>query len=160
MDRNKYKCPFGCGTTIIRLPLDSDFKNRKEDQSRKYVVKQIENANFRFVQCPEENIQSIPSINNDGHIPFYKVDSFWDFDNIGVTKHVGNDKESHELPQIQLVSSGKSLEPVQYQICRYLTCGACDKGAVGFGGYVLNKDKGKRDHVEVKPNDLTYFVSL
>ncbi len=160
MQQNRYSCPFGCGTTIIRLPLDSDRKNENGDRTRKYVTENISNPDVRFVQCSEGKAQKDISMNLDNHIPFYKVDSFWDFDNIGVTKHIGSDEQNHKLPKIRLIRSNKSPDPVQYQICRYLTCGGCDKGAIGFGGYILDTNNDDRDSINVNPNDLTYFVCL
>lgn len=135
----KYKCPFNCKTNIIRFsgPLDED---------RKFTVNKS-SSKYKFVSCISNSTDS-----NDDQI-LYLVDSAWDFDNVGVSKESSGEEMGKSFVKMTTIA-GVSQE---FVICRYLTCGVCDKGAIGFAGYRKNDEPLKKG---INPNDLSYFVAL
>lgn len=69
---------------------------------------------------------------------FFQVADVWDFDNIGVSKAV---------PELHKSEAVGDLAKVE----RLLICSECDRGPLGFAGYVNAEDT---DH-----KNLTYYLS-
>ncbi|VEU20054.1 DEKNAAC100762 [Brettanomyces naardenensis] len=140
-----YKCPFDYKTTIIQLPVDADTE-KGEKRRFNWVKKDADET--RFVKCQPDTIVDAKGDAEEAH-EFYQVDSFWDFDNVGVSRHAKTEDGG-----IIHLANGQGTQT--FKICRYLTCGECDKGAIGFGGYPI----GDVDENHQNANDLSYFVSF
>lgn len=74
---------------------------------------------------------------------FYQINDMWDFDNMGVSR------ASEDLPQ-PLISVGDN-EPVNFGIERLLVCSECERGPLGFAGYIGD--------VEKDPKNLRFYLS-
>lgn len=69
---------------------------------------------------------------------FLQVNDVWDFDNVGVSRTAPDLEKSEAVGQLSKVE-------------RLLICGECDKGPIGFAGYVNAQDS------DVK--NLRYYLS-
>lgn len=103
-----------------------------------------------FDECNARIIRLVPKLASTkvliGNAPemankstnFYRIDDVWDFDNIGVSKAVP------DLEKSEVVGDLAKVE-------RLLICSECDKGPIGFAGY-LNAEE--TDHKK-----LAYYLS-
>lgn len=82
-------------------------------------------------------IGNAPEMASDSSF-FFQVQDVWDFDNIGVSKAVPELKKEEEVGNLAKVE-------------RLLICSECDKGPIGFAGYV---DSDETDH-----KNLHYYLS-
>ncbi|QPG76621.1 hypothetical protein FOA43_004013 [Brettanomyces nanus] len=159
MTSTRYYCPFDCETTIIKLPIETD---NDDGKSRRYnqASLSITPLPFKFIKCRREvnDIDSVDAASGIQATQFYRVDSFWDFDNVGVSKPVINITSDQVINLVRCDTN----ESENFLIYRYLTCGGCDKGAVGFGGVPLKKDVKSHAAITViaNANDLIYFVTV
>lgn len=153
-----YYCPFDETTKIIRVPRETDNLYLQLHDSNDKLINP--SKIFKFAKCKTSEPSVHRSIHqyNDFNC-FYKAKDIWEFDNIGVSKPPSNIKNA-EFIKVKSIENG---EVRNYAIVRYLVCGHCDKGAFGFGGYLLDSEQ-RENHVEigfdlstVNPNDLTYF---
>lgn len=82
-------------------------------------------------------LENAPSMAAQGK-SFLKVNDVWDFDNVGVSRTAPDLEKSEAVGQLSKVE-------------RLLICGECDKGPIGFAGYVNAQDS------DVK--NLRYYLS-
>lgn len=108
---------------IVRCPFDS-CNTRIIGLSPKLTSTMIRLANA-------------PAMAGDGK-SFLEINDVWDFDNVGVSRVAPELKESEAVGQLSKVE-------------RLLVCGECDKGPIGFAGYVNAEDS------DVK--NLRYYLS-
>lgn len=73
------------------------------------------------------------------NVQFFKVGDMWDFDNIGVSRPLDDNKDF-------------TIDDKVFDIERLLICSECDKGPIGFAGHFHN-DENK------SPQNLLYFLS-
>lgn len=82
-------------------------------------------------------LENAPSMAAEGK-SFLAINDVWEFDNVGVSRIASDLKESESVGQLSKVE-------------RLLVCGECDKGPIGFAGYVNAEDS------DVK--NLRYYLS-
>lgn len=96
-------------------------------------------CNTRLIDLTPNVAQSVVTIENSptmlhpSHL-FFQVGDVWDFDNIGVSRPT-------ELTNVSELA----------KVERLLICGECDKGPLGFAGFV--------DAEETDVKKLTYYLS-
>lgn len=113
------KCPFpNCNTKII--PYTETLKGS---------MISIENAPS-MVNIDQSTLDKID---------FFRVGDMWDFDNIGVSRPLQENKDF-------------KIDDKVFDIERILICSECDKGPIGFAGH-FNNDENK------SPQNLLYFLS-
>lgn len=113
------KCPFpNCNTKVIPYT-----------ESLKQSIAEICNAPSMV------NIEDTSSSNTH----FFQVQDMWDFDNIGVSRPLGDHKDFR-------------IDDKVFDIERLLICSECDKGPIGFAGH-FQEDQNK------SPQNLLYFLS-
>lgn len=151
--KQSYYCPFDNKTKIIRVPNETHniftLVSDSEENSK--------SLDYKFIDCKTTGEKIHKNI-KDG---FYKAKDIWEFDNVGVTK-------PHDLKKAQFIKLKNNIDGnIQtYIIIRYLICGDCNKGALGFGGLLFNEEI-KDARIEVgfdlsstNPNELSYFFYL
>lgn len=82
------------------------------------------------------HLGNAPSMAAEGK-SFFEVADVWDFDNIGVSRVAEELKSSEAVGQLSKVE-------------RLLVCGECDRGPIGFAGFV--------DAEESDVKNLRYFL--
>lgn len=101
----KIICPFDLKTSII------DLNN---------------NLKFKIVNLPSDSqIKFKKPLNSTGD-HFIKINDVWDFNNIGVSN------QSHLNLEIKLKEITNEMETKDIKIAKFLICGDCDKGPLGF----------------------------
>ncbi|GMM29184.1 hypothetical protein DAMA08_019000 [Martiniozyma asiatica (nom. inval.)] len=136
-----YYCPFDKKTKIISIPQNPDLLKQIQPDGQIHP-----STIFKFHRSiPSDEAVAMNSVENI----FYKVKDVWDFDNVGVTKASSSPNES-----ISLMDNNSTK--TTYTVLRYLICGECDKGAIGFAGYDIQQ----KDSVDIHPNNLKYFFYL
>lgn len=81
---------------------------------------------------------------------FVRLNDSWDFDNIGVSKPT-------ELQNPVLKENG-NLQDIDIQ--RYLVCADCERGPLGFAGYLGPVEIGDTEDERIeKTKDLVFFLS-
>lgn len=77
---------------------------------------------------------------------FFQVPDVWDFDNIGVSKAVPELKNEEEVGKLAKVE-------------RLLICSECDKGPIGFAGYVDSDDTNHKNlHYYLSCESVVYDI--
>lgn len=169
MSKQSFYCPYDNETKIIRVPDETDmlFTQVLNDYPQTSVGAGDNGAAkprnpskiFKFVHCktsePSKHASAKKFQNKN---LFYKAKDVWEFSNVGVSKPPPNIKDAEFIKV-------KSLDGDvhNYAVVRYLVCGHCDRGAFGFGGYLVDLDEMNNrveigfDLTSVNPNDLVYF---
>lgn len=96
-------CPFGCGTSIIDLT--------NEHLERTLPAGDLSALSIQFKASRPLN-------------RFVKIGDVWDFNNIGVSKQAQQETVK--------IGEGGPEEEQKVTVVKFLTCGECDKGPLGF----------------------------
>lgn len=137
----RYRCPFGCRTAIITIKPGAELDYTNDE--------------YHFIPCKLDGKAIVAEngpVGTDGSATakstgkLRQVESAWDFDNVGVSKHVEGSGE------IELTTGHG--EKKLYRISRLLVCGACDQGPVGFAGLPATETP------KENPNELDYFACI
>lgn len=174
MSKQSYYCPYDNETKIVRLPDETDnlytqVINNYSKEATIHASSTPANPSkvFKFCKCKTTDVSKLreskelkPHYSNSNI--FYKAKDIWEFDNIGVSKPPSDLKEP-EIFTLKAIADG---EVHNFAVIRYLVCGHCDRGAFGFGGYLMDLEElNKRIEVgfdlsSVNPNELVYFFYL
>ncbi|CAI8503142.1 hypothetical protein CAS74_000848 [Pichia kudriavzevii] len=139
----QYYCSFDKATPILRVPTTPSLYHIRQQETPEKP------SSLKFVKSHMGNRNGPLSPFSD---TFYRCNDMWEFDNVGVSKPT-EDSEFIRLSQ------GEQGAVNQYQIVRYLVCGDCERGALGFAG-IPTADGAIKDLQRIHPNDLVYFFYL
>ncbi|ODV85781.1 hypothetical protein CANARDRAFT_22573 [[Candida] arabinofermentans NRRL YB-2248] len=160
------RCPFKiqgkCQSRIIALESPTSI-------SKYQAILKSPHEEFKFLSIKEGESNEIGYFESDDESThhsqlFYKFASMWDFDNIGVSRPVST---MDTLITLTTNADDKDKEhqtPIHIQFSRFLTCADCDRGPLGFSGFVINdvdswEANGRKVAVE-KPEDMVYFFCI
>lgn len=118
-----FTCPFDNTTKIIKIDPNTDSIYRLNGST-----------DIKFNHS-NGSIKLPP--NNETIDFFYKTENVWEFDNIGVSKPILQTPNSLKLCKIG--NNEDQFDEIVVVVVRYLVCGSCDCGALGFAGYIDNK---------------------
>ncbi|CDK29662.1 unnamed protein product [Kuraishia capsulata CBS 1993] len=134
----------GCNCRILEV---KDFNS--DLQSNDFPLTKITNAP-KMPQTIELGNEEALSDESQGL--FYSVDDMWSFDNIGVSKTTEKFEGTEEIKT-------EAGETIYFQ--RYLICADCDRGPIGFAGYLgdaKRSDDGSGLHYFIHPESVRYEI--
>ena len=114
-----YKCSFKeCSSELITF-------NKKDFNAEKQDITHLNKAfieKYKLFTKPQD-------LNPTDDIEFLVTDSFWEFDNIGVSRSIETLKlEDHTQYKVTFNKAEYLLKSAK----KYLICGDCDKGPLGL----------------------------
>ncbi|GMM33039.1 hypothetical protein DASC09_003640 [Saccharomycopsis crataegensis] len=160
------RCPFSrCNCRIIPFKYHlSSFDDKNTVQiSETPECAVVDNATLEVIN-PQTSKDEESTKNKNKKKKFFKIGDAWDFDNIGVSR-------PSDIAQPIIHGAEGSSGPVEDQgkinIQRYLVCADCDRGPLGFAGFVVDEDEKKYGEEEEEDGDariknankLVYFLS-
>ncbi|GME76866.1 unnamed protein product [Ambrosiozyma monospora] len=145
-------CPFQpkCQTKIIKFESDKP--------THKLITKE---TTIPFLS--PSNSSSDSSSSQTSNLSFHKA-GMWDFDNIGVSRPIPPSSSSSTskdpVEEILELQDEQTTSIQKFKVVRYLTCGECDRGALGFVGVSVGDNDVAEDGSKQKVDEMTYFVCV
>ncbi|ODV95100.1 hypothetical protein PACTADRAFT_50921 [Pachysolen tannophilus NRRL Y-2460] len=154
------------GMELIKYPELADLRNES------FVIRcPFKNCNSRIIDSKSTTstigIKGSPNLlrfsspvmisqeDNDEKLSnFYFVDDVWKFDNIGVSKPHDKHKDLRPIIFTQGDDNGKKI-----YIERLLICSDCDKGPLGFAGFLIDQEIEDTSTINKDAGNLKYFLS-
>ncbi|GMG44852.1 unnamed protein product [Ambrosiozyma monospora] len=148
-------CPFQpkCQTKIIKFESDKP--------THKLITKE---TTIPFLSPSNSNSNSNSS--QLSNLSFHKA-GMWDFDNIGVSRPIPPSSTSastskEPVEEILELQDEQTTKIQKFKVVRYLTCGECDRGALGFVGVSVDDDDvgAGEEGTKQKVDEMAYFVCI